>query len=293
MHTWDSIYGTIHNNCFNSAHVSFWYCWYLLLKLARLISLFFSYKTPQILMLFFIATISRNKEYKPLKHHPRLLAMLPGELTGIRYLTADQNLVPFPANFGMMQQSNIPSFHFNRLLSNLQNSSLPQPVYEFAPQSSSLSNNSTSDESEEHQLSIIDERKQRRMISNRESARRSRMRKQKHLDELWSQVVRLRTENHNLIDKLSHVSECHDRVLQENARLKQEASDFRQMLTDFQIGSPYTTTALRDLEEVPCNTAHLRAESSNQSITSSVDLLHWKQEIFCHFNNYFMFLLLW
>jgi regulator of replication initiation timing len=100
------------------------------------------------------------------------------------------------------------------------------------------------------------------------------MRKQKHLDELWSQVVRLRTENHNLIDKLSHVSECHDRVLQENARLKQEASDFRQMLTDFQIGSPYTTTALRDLEEVPCNTAHLRAESSNQSITSSVDLLH-------------------
>ncbi|KAJ6899461.1 basic leucine zipper 43-like [Populus alba x Populus x berolinensis] len=201
--------------------------------------------------------------------------MLPGELTGIRYLTADQNLVPFPANFGMMQQSNIPSFHFNRLLSNLQNSSLPQPVYEFAPQSSSLSNNSTSDESEEHQLSIIDERKQRRMISNRESARRSRMRKQKHLDELWSQVVRLRTENHNLIDKLSHVSECHDRVLQENARLKQEASDFRQMLTDFQqIASPYTTTALRDLEEVPCNTAHLRAESSNQSITSSVDLLH-------------------
>ncbi|KAJ6899450.1 basic leucine zipper 43-like [Populus alba x Populus x berolinensis] len=178
--------------------------------------------------------------------------MLPGELTGIRYLTADQNLVPFPANFGMMQQSNIPSFHFNRLLSNLQNSSLPQPVYEFAPQSSSLSNNSTSDESEEHQLSIIDERKQRRMISNRESARRSRMRKQKHLDELWSQVVRLRTENHNLIDKLSHVSECHDRVLQENARLKQEASDFRQMLTDFQqIASPYTTTALRDLEEVP------------------------------------------
>ena len=96
------------------------------------------------------------------------------------------------------------------------------------------------------------------------------MRKQKHLDELWSQVVRLRTENHNLMDKLNHVSECHDRVLEENARLKEEASDLRQMLSDLQIGSPYTASALRDLGEVPCNTAHFRAESSSQPISSSV-----------------------
>ncbi|KAK9277207.1 hypothetical protein L1049_006746 [Liquidambar formosana] len=196
--------------------------------------------------------------------------MLPGEVAGIHYLIPE-NPTPFPANFSMMQ-SNIPTLHFNTFLSNLPNTQILPPAHEFTAQSSSLSNNSTSDEAEEHQLSIIDERKQRRMISNRESARRSRMRKQKHLDELWSQVVRLRTENHNLIDKLNHVSECHDRVLQENARLKEEASDLRQMFTNLQIGSPYN--ALRDLEDVPCNTAHLRAESSNQSITSSIDLLH-------------------
>ncbi|KAA8532820.1 hypothetical protein F0562_033063 [Nyssa sinensis] len=157
-------------------------------------------------------------------------------------------------------------------LANLLNSQTFPPVHEFTPQSSCLSNNSTSDEAEEHQLSIIDERKQRRMISNRESARRSRMRKQKHLDELWSQVVRLRTENHSLLDKLNHVSESHNKVLQENARLKEEASDLRQMLTDLQIGSPYS--AWRDLEGVTCNTAHLRAESSNQSTTTSANLLH-------------------
>lgn len=201
--------------------------------------------------------------------------MLSGDLAGIQYLSPE-NPIPFPANFGMIQESNITAFHFNRLLSNLQNVPFLQPVHEFTPQNSCLSNNSsTSDEADEQQLSIIDERKQRRMISNRESARRSRMRKQKHLDELWSQVVRLRTENHNLIDKLNHVSECHDRVLQENVRLKEEASDLRRMLTDLQFGSPYTATALRDLEEVPCNTAPpLKAESSNQSISSSVDLLH-------------------
>ncbi|GMI75291.1 basic leucine-zipper 58 [Hibiscus trionum] len=191
--------------------------------------------------------------------------MVPGELTGLHYL-APENPILIPANLGMMQNT-IPAFHFNRFLNNLPNFHMPPA------QSSSISNNSTSDEAEEQQVSIIDERKQRRMISNRESARRSRMRKQKHLDELWSQVIRLRNENHSLIHKLNHVSECHDLVLQENARLKEEASGLRQMLTDLKFGSPFSL-ALKELEEVPCNTAHLRAESTNQSIANSVDFLH-------------------
>lgn len=79
------------------------------------------------------------------------------------------------------------------------------------------------------------------------------MRKQKHLDELWSQVMWLRNENHQLIDKLNHVSESHDRVLQENAQLKEEASELRQMLTDMQLNSPYPT--LGDFDDINCNTA--------------------------------------
>ncbi|GFP97938.1 basic leucine zipper 43 [Phtheirospermum japonicum] len=114
----------------------------------------------------------------------------------------------------------------------------------------SLSSNSTSDEADEQQLSIINERKQRRMISNRESARRSRMRKQKHLDELWSQVVWLRNENHQLVDKLNHVSESHDRAVQENAQLKEEAFELRRMLSDMQISSPYHDR-LRELVDEP------------------------------------------
>ncbi|KAK6928029.1 Basic-leucine zipper domain [Dillenia turbinata] len=149
----------------------------------------------------------------------------------------------------------------------MDDSMFPPQVQDLDPQLSCFSINSTSDEADEQQLTLINERKQRRMISNRESARRSRMRKQKHLDELWSQVMWLRNENHQLIDKLNHVSESHDRVVQENAQLKEEASELRQMLTSMQLNSPYSP--VKDLEDVTCSTAYLRAESSNQSTTSS------------------------
>ncbi|XP_038994191.1 basic leucine zipper 43-like [Hibiscus syriacus] len=164
--------------------------------------------------------------------------MVPSELRELHYLSRE-NPILIPANLDMMQNS-IPTFHFNTFLNSLPNSHISPSALEFATLSSSISNNSTSDEAEEHQVNVIHERRQRRMISNRESARRSRMRKQKHLDELWSQVTRLRNENHSLIDKLNHVSEFHDRVVQENARLKEEASDLRQMLFDIKIDSPYS-----------------------------------------------------
>ncbi|RYR56414.1 hypothetical protein Ahy_A05g022123 isoform B [Arachis hypogaea] len=149
--------------------------------------------------------------------------MIPSEIDmrGIQYLAPEnQFLVPPYNNDNNNNNNNLSCLiHRNDFI---------------VPHNSSClsSNSTTSDEADELPLSVIDERKQRRMISNRESARRSRMRKQKHLDELWSQVVRLRSENHNLIDKLNNMSESHDRVLQENARLKEEASDLRQMIAE-------------------------------------------------------------
>ncbi|KAJ8751690.1 hypothetical protein K2173_025854 [Erythroxylum novogranatense] len=189
--------------------------------------------------------------------------MQPTEVSGIHYL--------LPSNQPLYSENNLPTFQFNRFNNPFRNFPIPHQLQEFSLQQPCLSNNSTSDEADEQQLSLINERKQRRMISNRESARRSRMRKQKHLDELWSQVVWLRNENHQLVDKLNHVSECHDRAVQENAQLKEEASELRQMLTEIQLSSTFPT--LKDLDDIPCNTAYLRTESSNHSITSSTHLL--------------------
>ncbi|TKY50111.1 Basic leucine zipper 43 [Spatholobus suberectus] len=196
-------------------------------------------------------------------------------VSGLNYLLPS-NPSPYPPNNYTMIQNNIPTFQYQRFSNQLQgynhNYNSPHQVPDFSPQSSCISSNSTSDEADEQQLSLINERKHRRMISNRESARRSRMRKQKHLDELWSQVVWLRNENHQLIDKLNHVSESHDQVLQENAQLKEEASELRQVIRDMQIHSPCPSfTPLED--DVPCSSAYLRSDSSNQSNSCNMDLL--------------------
>ncbi|KAL8157393.1 hypothetical protein AgCh_002186 [Apium graveolens] len=174
-------------------------------------------------------------------------------------------------NCGVIQSNMSSLQHFDNFLTNYMNLQNSLPVHDFNAQSSCVSNNSTSDEGDELQLSIINERKQRRMISNRESARRSRMRKQKHLDELLSQVHRLRTEKNDIIEKLNNVSESHDRVVLENARLKEETSNLRRMLTDVQLASTYN--GLRDLEELPCTSAHPRTESSDNCMSSSTNLL--------------------
>lgn len=170
-------------------------------------------------------------------------------------------LLPINPNLEIMNLHNSPitQFNVNQPTNPFYNLHMnPQYQEIINLQTPYLKGNSTSDEADEQQLSIINERKQRRMISNRESARRSRMRKQKHLDELWSQVVWLRNENHQLVDKLNKFSGIHEQVVQENAKLKEEATELRQMVTEWQINGTYPI--LRDLDDI-----------SNPSISSSSD----------------------
>ncbi|KAF5958388.1 hypothetical protein HYC85_005613 [Camellia sinensis] len=78
--------------------------------------------------------------------------------------------------------------------------------------------------------SNIDERKLRRMISNRESARRSRMRKQKHLENLRNQANRLRVGNRDLMNRLRLVTHHSQLIRAENNRLESESALLRQKL---------------------------------------------------------------
>ena len=63
------------------------------------------------------------------------------------------------------------------------------------------------------------------MISNRESARRSRMRKQKHLDDLAVQVSQLRNENQQILTSVNLTTQRFLAVESENSVLRAQLNE--------------------------------------------------------------------
>ncbi|KAK7252753.1 hypothetical protein RIF29_36940 [Crotalaria pallida] len=100
--------------------------------------------------------------------------------------------------------------------------------------------------------SIMEERKRRRMISNRESARRSRMRKQRHLENLRNQLNLFRVENRELNTRLQFLLHHCDRVRTENEWLRSERTMLCQKLSN--ISQFMVFQQLQPLSSAwPCN----------------------------------------
>ncbi|XP_074585972.1 basic leucine zipper 43-like [Curcuma longa] len=158
--------------------------------------------------------------------------MRPGEVASIRYLSPS-NSPSFGAHYNM-HQGNIKTANFSCLFGphfteHLQ--TMPV-VHGMNVPIACLTESAISDKPGGDKLIQAEERRKRRMISNRESARRSRMRKQKHLGELYSQVIRLRSVNHQLLNELNHVMGERDQIIQENSLLKNEETELQMKLKD-------------------------------------------------------------
>lgn len=77
---------------------------------------------------------------------------------------------------------------------------------------------------------LTDQRKRKRMISNRESARRSRMRKQKHLDDLMAQLNQLKTENEHIMTSMSVTTQHYLNIESENSILAAQMAELSNRL---------------------------------------------------------------
>ena len=84
--------------------------------------------------------------------------------------------------------------------------------------------------SEEGPQQIMDPRKRKRMLSNRESARRSRMRKQKHLDDLTGQLRQLARENNEILTRMNVISQLYMNIEAENSILRAQMAELTHRL---------------------------------------------------------------
>ncbi|XP_047320457.1 bZIP transcription factor 11-like [Impatiens glandulifera] len=74
------------------------------------------------------------------------------------------------------------------------------------------------------------QRKKKRMVSNRESARRSRMRKQNYLDDLTAQLLKLKKENNQMIPAIHFTTQNYMNVETENSILRAQIAELTHRL---------------------------------------------------------------
>ncbi|KAG5044385.1 hypothetical protein JHK87_008300 [Glycine soja] len=106
-------------------------------------------------------------------------------------------------------------------------------VVAMRPTISGSSGEQSDDEEAEGEINMtgnmtpVDAKRVRRMLSNRESARRSRRRKQAHLTELETQVSQLRSENSSLLKRFTDVSQKYSNAAVDNRVLKADVETLR------------------------------------------------------------------
>ncbi|KMT09961.1 hypothetical protein BVRB_5g121770 [Beta vulgaris subsp. vulgaris] len=102
----------------------------------------------------------------------------------------------------------------------------------------------------------MDERKRKRMISNRESARRSRMKKQQHMDEMLKEVNELKSQNSGLSQKTDVVSQLYIGVESENNVLRAQVIELTDRLRSLNSVLQFMQDAsgfAMDIPEIPDN----------------------------------------
>ncbi|CAL0300215.1 unnamed protein product [Lupinus luteus] len=94
----------------------------------------------------------------------------------------------------------------------------------------SIQRASVSSGSEGGEPAKVDDRKRKRMISNRESARRSRMRKQKLLEDLTEEVNRLQSSNKEIVQSIKTKEDAYSKMESANNILRAQTTELADRL---------------------------------------------------------------
>ena len=126
---------------------------------------------------------------------------------------------------------------------------------------------------------LMDQRKRKRMQSNRESARRSRMRKQKHLDDLMGQVTQLSKDNNQILTSINITNQHLMNVEAENSILRAQVVELSQRLESLNgiLNFINTTSSVGGVYGTHQNTT--AAAASADSFINPLDLLYHNQPI--------------
>ncbi|CAK9145646.1 unnamed protein product [Ilex paraguariensis] len=104
---------------------------------------------------------------------------------------------------------------------------------------------------EEERYAVMDEKKRRRMISNRESARRSRMKREQHMKDLNDRIMNGTIKRNGFIQKINEVSEQFAVVESENMILRAQREELRQRLEIAEMVTGYVCESSGNAMDIP------------------------------------------
>lgn len=102
---------------------------------------------------------------------------------------------------------------------------------------------SSGSEDDDRYMMITDDKKRKRMISNRESARRSRMKRQQHMQDLNNQILFYKNRKNEITQNINNYTQQFMTIENQNRIMRAQKEELRKRLEAAELVSSYLDAA--------------------------------------------------